>query len=137
MKEGYTEIDHFVLESNLDSISKVEQIVDDVCQKLTLNEESYGNVLIAVSEAVTNAIVHGNGVGSTLHVDLSVSDGSEDFVFQVKDAGRGFDTTALPDPTNPDNLLNENGRGIFLMQNLADKVEFDDYGRTVNMYFQK
>lgn len=137
MKEGYTVIDHFVLESKLDSISRVEQIVDDVCQKLTLNEESYGNVLIAVSEAVTNAIVHGNGLGSSLPVDLAIGNGSQDFVFQVKDAGRGFDTTSLPDPTNPDNLLNENGRGIFLMQNLSDKVEFEDYGRTVSIYFQK
>ena len=137
MKEGYTLIEQFALESNLDSVSRVEHIVDNVCKRLTLDEASYGNVLIAVSEAVTNAVIHGNGVGSSLHVNVAVADGTEQFYFNIKDSGRGFDTTVLPDPTNPENLLLENGRGIFLMQNLSDKVEFEDYGRSVFMYFQK
>ena len=137
MKEGYTLVEQIALESNLNAITKVEQIVESFCAQINVSDDCFGNVLIAVSEAVTNAVVHGNGVDSQFQINLSVGDNAHDFYVNVKDQGRGFDYNALPDPTNPENLLNEHGRGIFLMQNLADKVEFEDYGRSVYMFFQK
>jgi serine/threonine-protein kinase RsbW len=104
---------------------------------LGVQEDAYGNVLIAVTEAVNNAIHHGNGVNASLIVDVAVGDKENEFCFRIKDEGVGFDFDSLPDPTAPENLLKESGRGIFLMRNLADEVEFDGVGNSVNIYFSK
>ena len=115
----------------------MELLIDEVCNRLKVNEDYYGNVLIAVTEAVNNAILHGNQEKAELSVDLCVGDKETDFCFSVKDYGSGFDYNNLPDPTSPDNIEKEDGRGIFLMKSLAEAVEFEDEGRNVNIYFSK
>jgi serine/threonine-protein kinase RsbW len=129
MKEGFTIVDTISIPSDFSSISTVETLIDKVCLDLGVNEDAYGNVLIAVTEAVNNAIQHGNALDVNLSVDVSVGD--------VIDGGNGFDYTNLPDPTAPDNIEKENGRGIFLMRSLADDVEFSEGGRMVSIYFNK
>jgi serine/threonine-protein kinase RsbW len=118
-------------------VSQVEMLVDRVCNQLGVNEDFYGNVLIAVTEAVNNAIEHGNGKLASTEVKVAVGDNPSEFCFNVKDQGRGFDFDHLPDPTAPENILKENGRGIFLMKNLADEVVYEEAGRSVNIYFTK
>lgn len=137
MKEGYTLIEEISIPSNFESVPEVEKLVDKVCKDLSVNEDYYGNVLIAVTEAVNNAILHGNANTPDLNVKVAVGDEPTSFCFNVKDNGRGFDFNNLPDPTAPENIEKENGRGIFLMKNLSDEVEFEDYGRSVNIYFSK
>jgi serine/threonine-protein kinase RsbW len=137
MKEGFTIVDTISIPSEYSEVSKVESLVDRVCNDLGIQEDFYGNVLIAVTEAVNNGIQHGNAFDSQLLVSVGVGDKSDEFCFTVKDQGRGFDYANLPDPTSPENLEKENGRGIFLMQSLADEVVFEDNGRTVNIYFSK
>jgi serine/threonine-protein kinase RsbW len=137
MKEGFTIVDTISIPSEYAAVSKVETLVDKVCNDLGVQEDFYGNVLIAVTEAVNNAIQHGNLFNNELEVCVSVGDKSEEFCFSVLDQGNGFDFNNLPDPTSPDNIEKENGRGIFLMKSLADDVEFDNEGRSVNIYFSK
>ncbi len=137
MKEGFTIVDTISIASDYAAVSKVEALVDKICSDLGVQEDYYGNVLIAVTEAVNNAIQHGNIFNSDLVVYVSVGDNPEGFCFTVKDQGRGFDFEHLPDPTAPENIEKENGRGIFLMRSLADEVEFADKGCTVNIYFRK
>ena len=137
MREGFTLIRTLKLPSNVESISSVENLIDEISIELALNEESYGNVLISVTEAVNNAIQHGNKYQSELMVTVLVLDGSDAFCFSVSDEGSGFDFLNLPDPTAPQNILNEHGRGVYLMQNLADEVVFEDGGKTVLLYFKK
>ncbi len=137
MKDGFVVVETLSIPSDFGSIPKVESLIDDVCERLQVNEDYYGNVLIAVTEAVNNAIEHGNEKRSELNVDLSVGDKPTDFCFSVKDHGNGFDFKNLPDPTAPENIEKENGRGIFLMRSLAEAVEFEDEGRNVNIYFSK
>jgi serine/threonine-protein kinase RsbW len=137
MREGFTIIDSLSIPSDFEAVSQVENLVDDVCNRLGVNEDFYGNVLIAVTEAVNNAIEHGNRKDDSMEVNVAVGDNPQEFCFSVKDQGRGFDFENLPDPTAPENILKENGRGIFLMKNLADEVEFEDAGRSVNIYFNK
>jgi serine/threonine-protein kinase RsbW len=86
---------------------------------------------------VNNAIEHGNQKRSDLSVEVGVGDSAEEFCFAIKDFGSGFDFNNLPDPTAPENILKENGRGIFLMRSLADEVVFENDGREVNIYFTK
>ena len=137
MRKGFTIIDSLIIPSDFEAVSHVESLVDKVCNNLGVNEDFYGNVLIAVIEAVNNAIEHGNKKESSMEVNVYVSDNPIEFCFSVKDQGRGFDFENLPDPTAPENILKENGRGIYLMKNLADEVEFEDSGRSVNIYFNK
>jgi serine/threonine-protein kinase RsbW len=137
MKEGFTIIEQVKLPSDFASLVEVENLIDKVCADLGVQEDAYGNVLIAVTEAVNNAIQHGNEENSNLFVDVAVGDKETEFCFRIKDEGIGFDFNSLPDPTAPENLLKESGRGIFLIRNLADEVEFDGEGNSVNIYFSK
>ena len=123
--------------SDFSSLVDVENLVDRVCGDLGVQEDSYGNILIAVTEAVNNAIQHGNEFNTQLVVDVAVGDQPTEFCFNVKDQGKGFDFTNLPDPTAPENLMKENGRGIFLMKSLSDNVEFNELGSSVSLYFSK
>jgi serine/threonine-protein kinase RsbW len=137
MKEGFKIIDSLQIPSNFSSLVDVENLVDRVCGNLGVEEDSYGNILIAVTEAVNNAIQHGNEFDTKLFVDVAVGDQPTEFCFNVKDQGKGFDFSNLPDPTAPENIMKENGRGIFLMKSLSDNVEFDDFGSSVSLYFNK
>ncbi len=121
--------------SDLKFMSEVEQLIDTVCEDLKLNEDNYGNILIAVTEAVNNAIVHGNHNDEDKLVKLAVENNGEKVTFTVEDEGKGFDHDNLPDPTAPENIEKPDGRGIFLMKNLSDEVSFDLNGSKVSITF--
>jgi len=137
MKEGFTIIERLKLPSDFNALVDVENLIDRVCTDLGIQEEAYGNVLIAVTEAVNNAVHHGNQLQKDLLVEVAVGDSTDQFCFNIIDQGKGFDFMNLPDPTAPENLLKENGRGIFLMKNLADEVIFENNGKNVFIYFSK
>lgn len=137
MREDFTFVDTIEICSDYTSLSTVEQFIDQMCAELSISDDLYGNVLIAVSEAVNNAIQHGNVFSSELNVTVSISNSLPAFCFSIHDQGKGFDILLIPDPTSPDNINRENGRGIFLMNNLADEVEFLNNGSIVNLYFNK
>ncbi|MES2798505.1 MAG: ATP-binding protein [Bacteroidota bacterium] len=137
MKEGFSLIDSLKIHSDFQEMPKVETLVDQICNRIGVNEDFYGNVLIAVTEAVNNAIEHGNQNKGELLVSLGVGEAPTEFCFSVKDEGAGFDYENLPDPTAPENIMKENGRGIFLMKNLADDLIFENGGNEVSIYFSK
>ncbi|HLG35492.1 MAG TPA: ATP-binding protein [Bacteroidia bacterium] len=124
------------LNSQPESLSAVEKIVEDVKNKFNVNEDAYGNMLVALTEAVSNAIYHGNQLNPKKKINLSyqLTDGS--LSFTISDQGTGFDFYNLPDPTAPENLEKECGRGIFLMKHLSDQVIFSENGRVVELYFK-
>lgn len=136
MKEGFIVIEELSIPSNFESLPKVESLIDTVCMQMGVGE-SFGNVLIAVTEAVNNAILHGNKNNANASVFIKTGSTNEAFCFSIEDEGMGFDFNTLPDPTAPENIEKENGRGIFLMKNLADEVEFDNNGKRVIIYFNK
>ena len=123
-------------DSKADNIVVAEKLIDDVCNKYKVDEDFYGNILIAVTEAVNNAINHGNKQNPEKKVYLEFAELGDRLSFIVKDEGEGFDHAALPDPTDPENLEKISGRGVFLMNQLADEVEFSDNGTKVEMKFK-
>jgi serine/threonine-protein kinase RsbW len=123
------------INSDISNISQVESLIDTVSADLNLDEDNYGNVLIAVTEAVNNAIIHGNKSNLIKLVTVEVNKITKEVIFSIIDEGGGFDFTQLPDPTAPENLEKPDGRGIFLMKNLSDKVEFFNNGRKVCITF--
>lgn len=126
-----------LLPSSPASISDVENLIEKACADLNVSEDLFGNILISVTEGVNNAIIHGNKGISTLSVHLSVLNNDTFICFRIKDEGKGFDPEAIPDPTAPENLLKENGRGIFLMKSLSDDLVFENNGAVVNIYFRR
>lgn len=122
--------------SKSENISLVEKLINDVCKNFKISEDHYGNILVALTEAVTNAIQHGNKYNPEKSIDILFDTKKDAISFTVKDQGEGFDYNHLPDPTDPENIEKPNGRGVFLMRNLADKVEFFDHGRTVCLNFK-
>ncbi len=135
MEQEATVIQRIELESTSENIAKVEKLIDEVCEVSKVNQDYYGNILIAITEAVNNAIVHGNKKDPHKKFSVSCSSKNEGLCFTVSDEGEGFDFDNLPDPTDPENIEKPNGRGVFLMRNLADEVNFEDDGRIVQLDF--
>jgi serine/threonine-protein kinase RsbW len=124
------------INSNTQSLRLVERLIEDVCQVYGVNEDCYGNMLIAVTEAVNNAIHHGNQDDPEKFVRIGFESENNMLIFSVKDEGKGFDYTNLPDPTDPANLDKISGRGVFLMTQLTDYIKFEDEGRQVFLGFK-
>ena len=123
--------------SKLDNIAVVEKLVDEISEQCNLSSDIYGKILIATIEAVNNSIVHGNKFVATKKVEVGFQITDSSIHIYVKDEGPGFNYLDIPDPTRPENLENVSGRGVFLMRNLADSIEFDDNGSKVELIFHR
>lgn len=119
-----------------ENVSIVESFIENVGEKIRIEEAIYGNVLVSVTEAVNNAIVHGNKEDKNKKVRLGLKQNKKSVRFIVEDEGMGFDHNNLPDPTNPKNLEKVKGRGIYLIKSLSDKTTFKQGGRVVEMLFK-
>ncbi|MBT8219147.1 MAG: ATP-binding protein [Bacteroidia bacterium] len=124
-----------LIEEDIQGISQIETIVTKVVHRFNLSNDMQGNILISLTEAVNNAIIHGNKNDKNKCVKLKITQESTKLAFSVSDEGTGFDHTKLPDPTLPENLLKLSGRGVFLIHQLCDAVTYQDQGRTVEMHF--
>jgi serine/threonine-protein kinase RsbW len=122
--------------SRAENIILVERMIEDVCDLFNISEDYYGNILVAITEAVNNAIYHGNQANPKKNIDIFFKSFPDHVSFIVKDEGTGFNYSNLPDPTNPENIEKPNGRGVFLMRNLADNVSFEDNGSKVVLDFK-
>ncbi|HNP18391.1 MAG TPA: ATP-binding protein [Fulvivirga sp.] len=118
-----------------ENIRMIESFIDNAKEKFQLDDDIYGNIMIAVTEAVNNAIKHGNNGDKSKNVSLSLTLDDSMIKFVIEDEGGGFDYLNLPDPTSPENLEKPGGRGIFLMKHLSDEVAFLESGRVVALNF--
>ncbi len=95
------------------------------------------NLRVSLSEALTNAMLNGNRGQPGKHVRLEARLGAHRLVIRVTDEGGGFDPDAVPDPTLPEHRVRGRGRGIFLIRNLMDAVEFNDRGNAITMVLER
>ncbi|WP_018341836.1 ATP-binding protein [Cytophaga aurantiaca] len=121
--------------SLVENIRIVESFIDNVKDTFEIDDDIYGNIMVAITESVNNAIRHGNNQDNKKNVTLTASCTENVLVFTVEDEGLGFNPDTLPDPTAPENLEKIGGRGIFLMKHLADEVKFSNEGRKVELTF--
>jgi serine/threonine-protein kinase RsbW len=124
-----------VIPSISENIRIIESFIDNAKEKFNLDDDIYGNIMIAVTESVNNAIMHGNKNDRTKNVTLSLSLNDNVINFKIIDEGIGFDFQNLPDPTSPENIDKPSGRGIFLMKHLSDEVNFSNNGSMVELSF--
>ena len=115
-----------VLESNPKNVVRVEGFLEKLNRQLHLDEAKYNKLLVAITEAVNNSIIHGNLRDPKKKVTLTCEVNHAVLIVRVRDEGQGVDPARLPDPLAEENLMRENGRGVFLMRSMMDKVEFDN-----------
>ena len=124
------------INSKPDEIKRVEELIETLEKKFNLPEDVYGNMMICITEAVNNAIKHGNENDPAKTVTLDVKKQENKITVQVSDEGDGFDTSELPDPLASENLLKNSGRGVFIMKQMADEINYLNNGSTVELTFQ-
>ena len=121
--------------ADLSNLDKVEKFVHSILDFEEVDERLYGNIIIAVTEGVTNAVVHGNQNDSEKDVHVQYNSTDITIEFRIKDQGEGFNFKEIPDPTLPENVEKLDGRGVFLITSLADQIEFHDNGSLIEMQF--
>lgn len=132
MSENYIML---TISSQLANVGKLEQFVQQIVSQHQLDAEMYGNILISLTEAVTNAIVHGNNRDETKSVEISCRRNENKIAIKVSDEGIGFNPNELSDPTKEENIAKIGGRGVFLMKELCDSISFSNNGSTVQLLF--
>jgi serine/threonine-protein kinase RsbW len=123
-----------VIPAKLEYLDLVDNVVEALNELMHFAEEERTAVSISIVEAGTNAIQHGCRNGGECQVHMHFQVDPEALTVTVHDPGPGFDPVVLPDPTSPENLLKERGRGIYIMRQMMDEVEFRfDHGTTVRL----
>jgi serine/threonine-protein kinase RsbW len=124
-----------LISSKPESLLLVERLVEDLCSILGIKEELSGNILISLTEAVNNAIIHGNKNNPEKTVTIKYQVSPQKIVFTVKDEGDGFNPEEIPDPTTNENIEKTGGRGIFIIKKLSDKTEIIKPGNIIKIHF--
>jgi len=122
--------------SRLELLSMVHAVISQISRQFELSEETENALLVAVIEAGTNAIQHGNCFAHDKSVEFDFHVWPNEIVIEVDDYGTGFDPSRVEDPTDESTLLNPHGRGLYLMRELMDEVSFDvreDHGTRVRL----
>lgn len=130
-----------IISSDLDNLKKVEKFCQKICHQVGFSDEQCDNMAIALTELAINAIMHGNKEDRRKKVTFHSVSKDDRIEVSIADEGGGFDPDKLPNPTNPQNIWKEHGRGIFLVQNLIDEVIFQKTGEGMKIilteYLQK
>ena len=127
---------HIVLKSRNTALREAERKLKAILDTLKLSESDEHNLLVSASEAVNNAITHGNRNYPEKNVTLDIrSTEDSEIIISVEDEGRGFNPDSLPNPLLPENLLKPSGRGIHIIKSLMDGVDFQftDRGTKITM----
>ncbi len=114
-------------------MEQVDKIVDELTRSLELSEESQGALLLSLSEAVTNAIMHGNKQDPSKWVFVRAVRAGDDLEVTVEDEGDGFNPEMIPSPVDSENLLRQGGRGVYLMKMYCKDVRFSNGGRALTL----
>ncbi len=118
------------------NVSEVEPFVEKLVDRFRINPDKQCNILVSLTEAVTNAIIHGNCKDESKIVKIKLKKQNDCLALRVSDEGQGFDHRNLPDPTAPENIVKTGGRGVFLMKQLSDDIAFYNNGSTVEIQFK-
>ena len=121
--------------SLIENIKIIESFIDNAREKFEINDDIYGNIMISVTECISNAIIHGNQSNKNKLAHLELKAEEDQLQFIIEDEGEGFDLEQLPDPTSPENIAKPGGRGIFLIRHLTDEVKFEENGKKTILSF--
>lgn len=122
--------------SELSELEHLPPFLEEVENTFTLSDDVKARLMLVLSEALTNAILHGNKLDSEKLARVKVwTENNEKLWVKVEDEGSGFDPDKLPDPLKEDNLLKPSGRGVYLMREYADSVAYNERGNILQISF--
>jgi serine/threonine-protein kinase RsbW len=116
---------HLEIESDPNNLITVEEFVNYFAREVGVEEEKMTGLMLSVTEATTNAIIHANSCDISKKVNIYVKHEKDSLIIKVKDEGKGFDPSKIPDPTEPENLMKDSGRGLYLMRVYMDDVKYN------------
>ena len=122
-----------VLKSDPEEITKVKLFLEKMNRKIKLDDVQFNKLLVATTEAVNNSIIHGNKHDISKKVTLKCLIKGRQLTVTITDEGKGINLSSLPDPLSQENILRENGRGVFLMRSLMDEVTFKVKARSASV----
>lgn len=125
-----------ILQSALDEMEKLEPYVEELQEWAGIDQELGERIMLPLSEAVNNAILHGNQLQKEKSVTVVARQNGGLLKISVEDEGEGFDPDSIPDPLEEENLLKEGGRGIYLIRQYSDDLHFAKNGSKLTMSFR-
>jgi serine/threonine-protein kinase RsbW len=117
-----SETKELTLPSRIESVDEAAIRADEFAKEQGLGDDFISSIDLAIRESVANAVKHGNKFDETKMVEVTLAKSAEGFEITVRDFGTGFEIEEVADPTNPENLLKSNGRGILFMKSFMDEV---------------
>jgi len=127
------EVIEIELPSDIKYLDSVLSYLVDRAAKFGVVRPAASNIFIALDEALTNAIRHGNQEDRSRKVHIRAEISARGAKFTVRDEGPGFDAKSVPDPCDPNNLFKPSGRGLMLIQHIMDEVSYNERGNEVTM----
>jgi serine/threonine-protein kinase RsbW len=127
--------ERLTLESRPENISLVERFVEEICDYYNINDTYFGNILISLTEAFNNALIHGNQNDASRKINIVFESKPKGLSFIVSDEGAGYDPDEVPDPLDIE-IETAAGRGLFLIRSLSDKTEIAKGGSSIEMFFR-
>lgn len=126
-----------IIQSVPKNIAQIERYLGELFSEHAIDKDLYPDMLISLTEAVNNAIIHGNELDRKKEVSVKSIVQNDLIRFKVSDEGEGFDPEILPDPCCDENVTIVGGRGVMLMKALSSEVYFSNGGATVELVFQR
>ncbi|GAB5407900.1 MAG: hypothetical protein BalsKO_02650 [Balneolaceae bacterium] len=125
-----------VLKSEYEEVEKLEHLLNELQSELGFDDEFYAKLMLTVSEAAMNGVVHGNQLDPSKKVVITAESDGKKLNFTSKDEGPGFNPDDVADPLAEENLLKTSGRGVFLMKEYAEEVEYQESGTKLILRFK-
>ena len=114
-----------VVPSDPDLLPELEEYIINIAEELNLDDTKINNIALSFSEAISNCMKHGNRFDKSKTVTIIVTITESKLIILLKDEGKGFNLDAVPDPTKPENILKDSGRGIHIMKNFLDDLRYN------------
>ncbi|MCX7875875.1 MAG: ATP-binding protein [Melioribacteraceae bacterium] len=116
---------HKIVKSNPEVLPELEENIVEIAKSLKLDPIKINTLALSFSEAISNSMKHGNQYSDKKNVEIDVYTENDKLYISLKDEGTGFDISSVPDPTKPENILKESGRGIHIMKNFLDDLVYN------------
>ena len=114
-----------IVPSDPDFIPAIDEFVLSKINCLNLDEDTLNDLSLSVSEAISNAMVHGNQLDPKKDVTVLIIISDAKLTLSIMDEGEGFDPDSVPDPTMPENIMRDSGRGIHIMRSFIDEILYN------------
>ncbi len=113
------------IQSDPELLPELEEFILEIAKKYNIHDEKLNGLALSFSEAASNSVVHGNKLDKTKKVKITIHVNDKKMTITIKDEGKGFNLQAVPDPTRPENILKDNGRGIHIMRSFLTDLHYN------------